>query len=506
MYQQRVILIFVFKHYILTSKMKYFTYLLLLLLSLFSFYACNDDEKFSTSSSLRLEFSSDTIRFDTVFTSIGSATKRLKVYNRNGDALTLSNVDLVSGGKKGFRINVDGIAANSVSNIDILARDSMFVFVEVNIDPLDQNNSLLITDSIRFQFNGVTQYVSLEAIGQDVVLWKGKTISKDTTLTAQKPYLIYDNLTIQKGAVLNLKEGVGLYFHGGSGLYVNGQINAVGTIEKPVLMRGDRTDNLFDSPKVPYDRVHGQWSGVHVAADSYQNKFENVRIRNAVYGILFYQSTPDQTKASILNTIIQNTSKEGILSINNKLSVANSLIANAGTSAVRIIGGDNTFVQNTIANYMSSYWGFLRDAALIVSNTGLNDKSESVSFPLASALFANTIVSGSSSSELKLQFSDNYSSNYKFINCLIRNKGEDDTHFQNIVWGEDPKFAFIYSQESVKDNPDNYYYYNFELTADSPARRKGARTYAADYPFDIRGISRIGTEAPDIGCYQYVGN
>lgn len=485
--------------------MKYIYYLFLLFVCTSVFYACNDDDNFSTSNSLRLEFSTDTVRFDTVFTTIGSATKRLMVYNRNSDALRLSSVDLVSGGKKGFRINVDGIIGNSVSDVEILARDSMYVFVEVTVDPLGRDNPLMITDSIRFRFNGVTQYVVLEAVGQDVTLWKGKTMSKDTTLTSKRPFLIYDGLTIDKGATLTIEEGVTMYFHGGSKLQVNGTINAVGTIARPIVMRGDRTDNLFETPKVPYDRVHGQWDGIYVASDSYNNRFENVRIRNGVYGIMFSKSTPDQTKATILNTMIQNTSKEGILAVNAKMIIANSLVANSGKSSVRVIGGNYSFIQNTIVNYMSSYWGFLRDAALVVSNTGIDGDLNSVSYPLTSALFANTIVAGSSASELRLSQSANYAFNYQFVNCLIRNNGSDDEHFKNIVWGVDPRFRYIYSVDTAKENPDNYYYYNFELTADSPARNKGARAYAVEYPLDIRGVSRLSANAPDIGCYQYVG-
>lgn len=468
------------------------------------FYACDDDDNFSTNNSLRLQFSSDTVRFDTVFTTIGSATKRLMVYNRNNNAIRISNVDLVSGGKKGFRINVDGIPGNSVSDVEILAQDSMYVFIEVTVDPLNSDNSLMITDSIRFRFNGISQYVALEAVGQDVILWKAKKITKDTTITSTRPYLIYDSLVVTKEVRLNIEEGVMMYFHGGSKLQIDGTINALGTIDQPIIMRGDRTDNLFEIPKVPYDRVHGQWDGIHVAGDSYNNRFENVRIRNAVYGILFKNSTPDQVKATIQNTMIQNTTREGILSINSKLIVANSLIANSGKSSVRIIGGDYTFIQNTIVNYMSAYWGFLREPALVVSNTGIDNNQNNVSYPLISSLFANTIIAGSSTSELRLFKTDTSTFNYQFVNCLIRNNGSDDEHFINIVWGVDPLFRYIYTVESANENTDNYYYYDFELTEDSPARNKGSKAYVSQYPFDIRGVSRLGSNPPDIGCYQYV--
>lgn len=486
-------------------RKKFAFYFLSLFLVTSFFYACSDNDNFSTNSSLRLEFSADTVRFDTVFTTIGSATKRFKVYNRNKEAITINNVSLVSGGNKGFRINVDGEKGNSVSNTDILGNDSLFVFVEVTIDPLNMNNPLLITDSIRFQFNGVNQFVSLEATGQDAIIWRNKSITKDTTLTATKPYLIYGDLTIAGNSTLSIKEGVSMYFHKDAKLKVNGTLNALGTIDLPIVMRGDRLDNLFESPKVPYDRVHGQWGGVVVASNSYNNKLENVRIKNGVYGIVFEAGNDvSQQKATITNTMIQNTTKETLLAINSNITVANSLFANSGSSVVRLLGGSYIFTQTTIANYMSSYWGFSRGPALIVSNTGIDNNATVVNFDLSKAAFGNTIVAGSSSTELKLDQSNSKTFIYQFINCLIKNKGTDDNYFMNTIWGVDPAFQYIYSSETAALNPNNYYYYDFRLTESSPAREKGALIYATQYPLDIVGTPRVLTNAPDIGCYQWV--
>ena len=159
--------------------MRILAYILVLTVAIPLFFACDNDDKFSGDSNLRLNFSSDTVRFDTVFTGIGTATKRLKIYNRNKNAITISGIELMSAGKTGFRMNVDGESGNKVSNVDILGKDSLYVLVEVTVNPLDRNSPLLIADSIRLQFNGVTQYVRLEAIGQDAVLWKAKKIDKD---------------------------------------------------------------------------------------------------------------------------------------------------------------------------------------------------------------------------------------------------------------------------------------------------------------------------------------
>ena len=90
--------------------------------------SCDDDDKFSTNSSDRLTFEEDTIRFDTLITTISSSTKRFKVFNNNDRGLRLTSVRLASGGNSGFRINVDGHSGDNLTDIEILRKDSIVVF------------------------------------------------------------------------------------------------------------------------------------------------------------------------------------------------------------------------------------------------------------------------------------------------------------------------------------------------------------------------------------------
>lgn len=485
--------------------MKLVVYIIALITSLSLFFACSNDDNFSNSSSLRLSFSTDTLRFDTVFTTIGTATKRLKIYNRNKDALNINSIELMNAANTGFRMNVDGVSGNKINNVDILGKDSIYIFVEVTVDPLDQIKPMLVDDSIRFQFNGVTQYVRLEAIGQDVILWQGKTINADTTLTSEKPFLVFDGLTISKGATLNIQKNVQMFFHSGAKVLINGRIDAVGTIAEPVVFRGDRLDNLYQSGNVPFDRVPGQWGGIEVAADSYDNNFENVRIRNGIYGILFHDSDPTKQKATFMNTVIQNSSKEVLWAVNCKITAKNTLFANSGGYTVRLLGGSYDFLQCTIANYMDANWGFLpRKNAMLLSNTGSNVAEKPVSYPLVNTSFTNTIIAGRGNGELELPTPNSTMDfNYSFLNCLIKNKGTDDTVFVNTVWNVDPAFKYIYSFESAAGNTSLYYFYNFRLSENSPAIHKGSRQAAVSLPFDLVGVSRRSDEGPDIGCFEW---
>lgn len=483
--------------------MKIVAYLIVFLVSVSLFFACDNDDDFSTDSSLRLSFSRDTVQFDTVFTSFGTATKRLKVYNKNKNALTIGSVELLNSAKTGFRMNVDGESGDKISNVNILGEDSLFVFVEVTVDPLNRNNPVLISDSIRFQFNGVTQYVRLEAIGQDVIFWKGKTINENTTLTGEKPYLIYDSLYVKNGVTLNLEKNVYMYFHKNATLSVAGRVNAVGTIDEPVVLRGDRTDNLFENPKVAYDRVHGQWGGVKIASGSYNNHFENVRIRNGVYGVLFQPSDTTQLKASFLNTIIQNTSKEAILSVDCKIDAENSLFANSGSSTVRLVGGSYNFLHCTMANYMHQYWGLSPKNALQLSNEDVDAGGRLVTKAVGTCCVINSIVYGNHMVDLQLNNNGSLPFRYQFINCLLKATKSDDANYVNTVWNTDPLFKFIYTSLEDLTNANNRFYYSFELSQGSPAINKASRQYAVDLPDDIRGVSRRSDEAPDIGCYEW---
>ena len=150
-------------------------YIWILILALPSlFVACDGlEENYSTNPNLRLSFSTDTLSFDTVFTTIGSATKKVMIYNRNKDALNIRSIMLASGGVSGFRLNVDGRKGDYFDNVGILGEDSMFVFVEVTVDPMEANQPFLIQDSIVFMTNNQKQSVLLEAFGQNVHLHKG---------------------------------------------------------------------------------------------------------------------------------------------------------------------------------------------------------------------------------------------------------------------------------------------------------------------------------------------
>lgn len=472
------------------SIVKRSLYLIISLLLTFACFSCADDDDFSSSPDLPLTFSSDVVRFDTVFTTIGSATRQFKIYNRNSNSLVIQSIELMNPEKTGFRMNIDGEKGTKLTDMEILKKDSLFGFVEVTVNPQESGNPVLIRDSIKFTTNGNAQYLYLEAIGQDVYIWKKKTIAEDTILTNAKPFLIYDSLVIKKGASLRVKEGVKFFMKKDASVKVHGNILADGTVKNPIVFRGERFDKIEGN--VPYDNVPGQWDGICFYPESYDNRLENVHIRNATRGMTFFASDAQYKKAVLDNVIVHNSSEYGVMAVNTDIEGRNCLFTNSRAATLILQGGKYSFLHCTLANYYT--WSSRRIATLILSNYGDAD----VKTPLIECDFTNSIIYGSATNELLLDNDPDSSSdfNYQFRNCLIKSDETDDSHFVNTIWNQNPLFRFL--------NNDGTYSYNFELQKDSPAIGKADKSCSFYAPADLKGYLRMDDSNPDIGCYEWV--
>ena len=148
----------------------------------------------SDNPTLRLSFSHDSLLFNTVFTTIGSSTRQMMIYNPNRNAILIDRVEMRGG--KSFFINLDG--ENQIENMrDITLRggDSLFLFVRTKIDPQSVNSPVFIEDTIVFYLNQTKQEIFLQAYGQNVEILRGNNgfLQCDKlSLTNEKPYLIYD--------------------------------------------------------------------------------------------------------------------------------------------------------------------------------------------------------------------------------------------------------------------------------------------------------------------------
>lgn len=455
------------------------------------------EEHYSSNPNLRLSFSQDTLTFDTVFSTIGSATRQFMIYNRNKEPLNIESILLASGGATGFRINVDGRKGDAFSNIGILDNDSLYVFVEVKVDPNGQDQPLQINDSVVFSVNGIRQSVILEAYGQDVNLWKGGTsLTHDTILSAKRPYLIYDSLVIAPEAKVTVEKGAIFYMHDKAHIEVYGSMLCQGTQEEPVVFRGDRLDNLLD--KLPYDRTPGLWGGITFHPNSYDNQMDYTIVRNGQYGLTCLTSSPDQSKLVVNHSQITNTKGNLLSAVNCRISVNNSELSNACGAVVGLVGGNYDFTHCTITNYMTIA---KVDSLEKVSVALANQLSKTEKYPLE-VRFSNCIIDGNNREELTRSVDESVAFNYQFTNCLIKSRGgvKADDHFTHcLIQSWSPSYL-------SQGGSDKDYFFDFRFASDTTSGvGKADPAIAAKWPIDRLGINRLESEkGPSIGAYEYV--
>lgn len=456
-------------------------------------FSCQKDE-YTTSSDAKLKFSVDTITFDTIFTTVGSTTKRLMVYNPHKEWIRISSIYLANGEASFFKLNIDGKSSRNTSNIELAPKDSLYIFIEVTIDPNNSNTPLVVTDSIIFITNGNHQDVDLRAWGQDVHIYRGDILSTQTWV-ADKPYLIIDSVIIDSNNTLTIEAGATIHFHKRSVMLVRGDLQVNGNRDNPIVFRGDRLDDAVSG--IPYDYLPEQWGGIVFFHTSTNNNIQYAVIKNGIYGFLMEIGS----EVNIENTIIDNHSYAGIYAVNATLSVKNCVITNCGYYNVLIIAGGNyEFYHSTIANYYIH--GPRKDPAIAITNYIIVDE-EIFYGDLEKAFFGNCIIYGNNKNELGFSSIDEGEFNYTFDHCLIKltdttDMNLDEDAFRDITYNEDPKFKQI--------DPYNYSY-NFELDTLSPAKDKGSFAFIATQPVlqsDILGNPRPADRYPDLGAYERI--
>ena len=451
---------------------------------------------------LRLAFSTDTLSFDTVFTAQGSATAQMKVYNRNASALLIDRVWLKDG--KAYRVNIDGEPdADKWRDIQINGHDSLYLFIRVKIDPLDQDNPVLVTDQLCFHLkNGHTQEVELEAYGQDVrrIGHKGcgRTDTTSMAFTAERPYLIFDTLIIRENMLL--EAGTTVYMHNGACIYVGGDVTAAGTVSHPIVFRGDRLDRLFDS--VPYAFAGGSWNGIYLQGTPAQKyELQYVDILSGNIGLYSYNDGKGATlpQLTMNGCRIHNHSMYGLVLVNTDATVTNSEISNCASYCVYCAGGTQQFIHTTVA----SYFGFTNIRIQSVAKDDVAavfiDNLDKTTHTTTS--FYNSIITGYLSNQLVVAtpfdqyYPGEFIGNYLKTDSLHIPNARDNTYWQKT----DTAALFVNDFYKYKE----YIYYNFHLDSISPAIGIADSLLAVPYPSDRDGVSRAGIK-PDAGCYQHL--
>ena len=481
--------------------------ILIFILLAFAFSACKKEHQISDDPNLKLSFSADTVMFDTVFTSLGSATHQLRIFNKSDKDLNISSIRLSGGESSPYRFNLDG--ENGVEFYDkvIPAGDSLFSFLRVTINPNDLNSPFVVEDELEFVTNGNTQTIKLLAWGQNahyIVADKVVNIggepyhyhivadSLETTIwTSELPYVIYGYALINSYGTLKIEKGTQIYCHQGGGIlsWSDGQLIIDGTADEPVVVQGDRLEAFYnDTP--------GQWEQIlmmdgRAGAD---HRISHAIIRNGTIGINC-QSVLKATECALRidNTIVENQSGYGLFSILYAVEAKNFVIANCGFANFWAFGGDYRFVHGTIANYWNANEHNKNENAISVTNYAIGGNSGPVYYPFRMEM-DNCIVYGKQKDEFKATFGPDADSLYTFDHCLIKSEKYNGTMqgFNHCLFNLEPCFANAMKPDCHLDS------------IASPAIGTGNPLFGNEVPYDLDGVSRMG--APDMGAYQYVGD
>lgn len=421
--------------------MRVYVLLVLVLALVFAFGGCRK-QRITTDPSARLEFSRDTVFFDTVFTTIGSTTQLVRVYNRNSETIVIDEIALEGGSPSNYRINVDGYVGPAVENIQLRGGDSLWLFVEVTVDPSDQNLPFVVEDRVRFSSNGNDQGVELVAWGQDAIFHGGprqiSVLPCDEVWTPEKPHVIYGVVAVDENCNLTINAGTQVYCHARSGLYVfRGSLDVQGQKGNEVVFQGDRLESQFaETP--------GQW-GIELAFEV-EGSFGIEEATVARGGIWLFESTGSTIDYAILkngtigiqvdttgttsndallltNTVITNMEGIGLFAQGASVSGWNNLVTNCGRScAAFTIGGSYRFAYSTFANYWTS--GNRQSPAFIMNNYYLDFTNTLQVRSLTNTWFHNCLVYGNNANltnfnEFVVDLENEEAQDYRFEFCAV---------------------------------------------------------------------------------------
>jgi hypothetical protein len=451
------------------------------------------DEVVTNDGGAKLDFSEDSVLFDTIFTSIRNVTKRLRVYNSNNNAVNISYLRLKEGDKSPYQLIVNGQEGKSFKNIFLRGKDSIYILVNINLpSPQDDNTPFLVDDKIEFLTNGNLQSIHLRSYGQDAFFYKDEYIPCDITWTNQKPVVIINSIAIAKDCKLTIEAGCKVYLDNSSSIFVEGTLEALGTYENPICFSGVRLEEDFDNLPAQWGN-NGSQIGILFLDGSQNNIIEWAIIQNSTtalrLGGVYDQISPDLT---IKNTIIKNMAGDGIISFGGDVIAHNNLITNCGNTGISLfLGGTSQLYHNTIANY--SFTFDREDPGMILTDffpdsTGTSNELNPLLLDMQ-----NNIIWGDLEDEWLFNFQAqnnqiNISSNFIRVNTqslieLLQGSG-------NILKAEEDDLLF-------KD----YREYVFELDTLSPAKNQGNPNVSTLIGPDLNNRNRTDG-LPDMGAYE----
>ena len=447
--------------------------------------SCRKDS-FITSPDARVTITADTLKYDTVFVTAGSTYRSFRIINANDQKLRLSSLKLMGGAASVFKMNVDGVAGAQFSNLDIEARDSLYVFVQVNVNPNAANLPFVLRDSIQVNYNGRTKWVQLEAWGQNAHFFRDKIIAANETWINDLPYVILGSLLVNPNRTLTINKGCRVHMHADAPIIVDGtlQVNGLKDTVDRVYFRGDRLDD-------PYKDFPAGWPGIFFRATAKDNVLNFAVIKNAYQGIGLLDPSPNANPKLILNEcVIDNAYDAGIVALNSSVRARNCLVSNCGKNLLLTKGGNYQFTHCSIVTIANRFIDH-REPVLLLSNfVMVNNLPVTANLD---ALFRNCIFWGENglvNDEVVVLKNGNtvFNVNFDYNLWKVQTIPANITSNQ-VINNQSPQFDSINTAMN---------YYDFRLKSTSPAINKGVN---AGILIDLDGKPRpVGL--PDLGCFE----
>lgn len=445
--------------------------------------ACKSDDFSFGEPSADLKFSQDTLFLDTVYQQVRSETYLVKVFNTEDRDVLIPRIALAGGPSSPYKINVDGKAGTSFSNVPLRRKDSLFIFVE--IAPVATAREAIAEDQIIF--GAGRQHVTLYSVVQDADFFiesakNPNVIKQNTTWSADKAKIIFGKLTVAEGQTLNINAGTKVYFTKNSSLKIekNAVLKISGDLGNEVILRGDRND-----PR--YDTIPLNWKGIVAEEGAYLN-INYAKIFGGETGI-FMQAA----KADITNTQIHTFQEYGIQAVASVLNAGNLAVNNCGRAGLGIFkGGTVDLTHTTLANF--SLNNALPGYSLYATNEWKNASGAMEQGPLQLNV-KNSVLYGNRDTAVALKMNAAQTLAYFFDAVLMKHGTDAGFSFEsnpqiiNSVKNQNPKFLNTSAAKM-----------NLRVSNDSPAKGKGNSTYAQKLPLDIVKIPR--SNGPTLGAYQ----
>lgn len=444
-----------------------------------SFYSCKKLTGFSTGN---LNFSEDTVVFDTVFTTIGSTTQRLKLYNNANQVLNIEEIQLMGGSNSPFSINVDGVKGTNFADLEIEKNDSLFVFIEVTLQINNTTLPMVVEDKIRFRTNGKDQFIVLAVWGQDAYFHYNDV--NTGTWPSDKPHVVYGYAGIDSAQTLNIEAGTQIFLHKNALLYnYKGTLNINGTSANKVVLQGDRLESFYADKS-------GQYYGIYME-QARPSTIKHVEIKNGTAGIHLFGRAPgfSEPTLTLSHSEIHNNSRYGVfIYAGAEVKAENCLIYKNETHALLVLeGGKFDFNYCHLLGYASSS----QVPAVGINNYFKPNGSNTTNIGDVDGTITNSVITGSQLTELVIDiFNPNGTAaiDFNFSNCLITSEEiPTESYYNSIIWNENPGFLNIVEND-------------FKFAGNSPLNNAGNSGFLA--LFDFSEITLRDSFSPDIGAWE----